>query len=89
MIFRSFGHFLRNDAVKTLASQVTLVVKNPPANVGDAREEDSMPGLGGSPGERNGKPLQYSCLDTKVELLVLWEISNSPFADSNPVGGQE
>ena len=65
MIFRSFGHFLRNDAVKTLASQVTLVVRNPAASVGDAREEDSMPGLGRSSGERNGNPLQYSCLDTK------------------------
>ena len=43
---RLFGHFLRNDAVKILASQVTLVVKKPPANVGDAREEDSMPGSG-------------------------------------------
>ena len=43
---RSFGHFLRNDAVKIMASQVILVVKNPPASVGDAREEGLMPGLG-------------------------------------------
>ena len=33
------------------------VVKNPPANAGDV---DSSPGLGRSPGEGNGNPLQYS-----------------------------
>ena len=35
------------------------VVKNPPANAGDS---GSLPGLGRSPGERSGNPLQYSCL---------------------------
>ena len=35
------------------------VVKNLPANVGDA---DSIPGSGKSPGKGNGNPLQYSCL---------------------------
>ena len=34
-------------------------VKNPAAGAGDT---GSMPGLGRSPGERNGNPLQYSCL---------------------------
>ena len=35
------------------------VVKNLPANAGDV---GLIPGLGRSPGERNGNPLQYSCL---------------------------
>ena len=35
------------------------MVKNPPANAGDA---GSTAGLGRSPGEGNGNPLQYSCL---------------------------
>ena len=35
------------------------VVKNLPANVGDA---GLIPGLGISPGGRNGNPLQFSCL---------------------------
>ena len=35
------------------------VVKNLPANAGDA---DSGPGWGRSPGEGNGNLLQYSCL---------------------------
>ena len=35
------------------ASQVALVVKNPPANAGDTRDTDSMPGSGRSPGVGN------------------------------------
>ena len=35
-------------------------VKNPPAN---ARDVDSIPGLGRPLGEKNGNPLQYSCLE--------------------------
>ena len=38
------------------------VVKNPPVNAGDLRDEGSIPGLGRSPGGGHGKPLQYSCL---------------------------
>ena len=40
------------------ASQVVLVVKNPPANAGDVREAGLIPGSGRSPGERYGNPLQ-------------------------------
>ena len=49
------------------ASQVTLEVKNPPANAGDIRDPGSIPGLGRSPGEGNGTPLQYSCLENPIE----------------------
>ena len=38
------------------------VVKNLPANAGDAGDAGSIPGSGRSPGEGNGNPLQYSCL---------------------------
>ena len=44
------------------ASQVVLVVKNPPASSGDLRYEGLMPGLGRSPRGGHGNPLQYSCL---------------------------
>ena len=44
------------------ASQVALVVKNPPGNAGDLRDMGSITGSGRSPGEGNGNPLQYSCL---------------------------
>ena len=45
------------------ASQVALVVKNPHANAGDLRNVGSIPGSGRSPGEGNGNPLQYCCLE--------------------------
>ena len=35
------------------------MVKNPPANTGDARGMGSIPGLGRSLGVENGNPLQY------------------------------
>ena len=46
-------------------SQVVLVVKNPPANAGDARDTGWIPGLGRSPGI--GTPLQYSCLENSMD----------------------
>ena len=38
------------------------MVKNLPANVGDAGDVGSIPGLGMSPRVGNGNPLKYSCL---------------------------
>jgi len=49
------------------ASQVALVVKNPPANAGDIRDAVSKPGLERSPGGGNGNPLQYSCLENPMD----------------------
>ena len=49
------------------ASQVTLVVKNLPANAGDVRDMGSIPGLGRSPEEGNGNPLQFSCLEIPTD----------------------
>ena len=49
------------------ASQVVLVVKNPPANVGDAVDEGSVPGWGRPPGGGHGNPLQCSCLQNSVD----------------------
>ena len=48
-------------------SQVVLVIKNPPANEGDARDSASIPGLGRSPEVENGNPLQYSCLKNSMD----------------------
>ena len=39
------------------------LVKNPPANAGDARDVGLIPGSGRSPGEGNGNPPQHSCLE--------------------------
>ena len=40
------------------------MVKNLPANAGDV---GLIPGLGRSPGEGNGNPLQYSCWDNLMD----------------------
>ena len=50
------------------------VVKNLPANVGDA---DSIPGSGRSPGRGNGNPLQYSCLRNPMSRGA-WCVCYSP-----------
>ena len=39
------------------------MVKNLPANTGDAGDTGSAPGSGRSPGGGNGNSLQYSCLE--------------------------
>ena len=49
------------------ASQVVLVVKNPPASAGDIRDTGSIPGSGRSPGGGHGNPLQYSCLEDPMD----------------------
>ena len=42
---------------ETGASQVLLVVKNPPANAGDIKDAGLIPGSGRSPGRGHGNPL--------------------------------
>ena len=49
------------------ASQMALVVKNPPASAGDIRDTGSIPKLGRSPREGNGNPLQYSCPENRMD----------------------
>ena len=50
------------------------MVKNPPANAEDIRDLDSIPGLGRSPGDGNGNPLQYSGLENPMDREVWWAI---------------
>ena len=47
--------------------QFVLVVKNPPSHVADVRHVGSIAVLGRSPGEGNGYPLQYSCLENSMD----------------------
>ena len=54
------------------ASQVVLVVKNPPANAGDIRGTGLIPGSGRSYGEGTGNPLQYSCLENPMDRGTCW-----------------
>ena len=43
-------------------SQVTVVIKNPPADARDTRDMGSISGSERSPGGGHGNPLEYSCL---------------------------
>ena len=54
------------------ASQVATMVKSPPANARDVRHAGSIPGLGRSPGEGTGNPLQYSCLENFTDRGAWW-----------------
>ena len=54
------------------ASQVVLVVKNPPANAGDVKDTGSTPRLGRSPGGGHGNPLQYSCRENLMDRGAWW-----------------
>ena len=55
------------------------VIKNPPANAGDVC---SVPGLERSPGEGNGNPLQYSCLENPMDRGT-WQATVHGVAESD------
>ena len=69
------------------ASQVALVVKNLPANTGDIRDSDLIPGLGRSPGGGHGNPLRYSCLENPMDRgtwqVIVHRITKSQIQLSN------
>ena len=48
-----------------------VILKNPPA-MQDMGDTVSVPGLGRSPGEGNGNPLQYSCLENSMDRGAWW-----------------
>ena len=43
------------------------MVKNLPANAGNARDMGLIPGFGRPPAVGNGNPLQYSCLENSMD----------------------
>ena len=47
--------------------QMELVLKNTPVNAEAVRDVCSLPGSGRSPGEGNGNPLLYSCLENLID----------------------
>ena len=50
------------------------MVKNSPANAGDVRDVNAIPGLGRSPGGRYGNPLQYSCPEYPKDRRAWWAV---------------
>ena len=51
---------------------MALVVKNPLANTGDARDMGSIPGLRRSSGIGHGNPFRYSCLENPMNRGAWW-----------------
>ena len=51
-----------------------LVVRNPPANVGDIGDMGSIPELGRSSGGGHSNPLQYSYLEKPMDRGAWWAI---------------
>ena len=76
----SFCHQMRSLKMVTIltflaqlrgASQVPLVIKNPPANAGDVRDMGSIPRSGRFSVGGHGNPLQYSCLENSIKQRSL------------------
>ena len=58
------------------------MVKNLSTSAGDLRDSSLIPGLGGSPGERHGNPLQYSFLENPMDREA-WRATIHRVAESD------
>ena len=65
----SFMTFIILSYIPSMGFPGGSVVKNPPAN---ARDADSIPGSGSSPGEGNSNPLEYSYLGNPMDRGTWW-----------------
>ena len=63
-----------------MASEVAQLAKNLPANAGAM---SSIPGLGRSPGEGNGNPLHYYCLENSMDRGAWWAAVHGVTKESN------
>ena len=77
----ALGCSFKQDAIEALGFQGGTVVKNPPANAGDARDVGLIPGLGRYPGGGNGNSLQYSSLRNPMDRGA-WQAKVYGFAKS-------
>ena len=73
----ALGCSFKHDAIEALGFRGGAVVKNPPANAGDARDGGLSPGLGRSPGGGNGNSLQYFSLRNPMDRGAWWTIVHS------------
>ena len=79
LMLRELNQFAQ--VLQQLTSQVAHLVKNLPANAGDLRDMDSIPGWGRSPGGGHGNLLQYYCLGSPMDrgawLVSVHRVANS------------
>ena len=59
-------------SIYTRTSLVAQMVKNLPVSARGIRDLSSIPGSGRFPGEGNGNPLHYSCLENPMDGGVWW-----------------
>ena len=62
------------------------MVKNLPANAGDARDAGSIPVSGRSPGEGHGNPLQCSWLENSMDRGAWWAIVHGVAKNQTQLG---
>ena len=67
MMNEYFVRCKNGSSMHKLGFPVALVVKNLPANGGNVRDVDSIPGSGRSPGGGHSNPFQYSCLENPMD----------------------
>ena len=72
LLFNLCAHVCFTVYIYIWASQVALVVKNPPAKGRDKRDPGFIPGLQRSPGGGHGNPLQCSCLENPMDRGAWW-----------------
>ena len=65
-------HYSFESFLYEIPSQVALVVKNMPANAGNAGDAGLIPGLGRPLREGNSDPLEYSFLGNPMDRGVWW-----------------
>ena len=65
---------IHGQGTRKVASQVALVLRNLPANIGDKRDAGLISWWGRSPGEVNGTLLQHSCLENSMGREAWWGI---------------
>ena len=59
------------------------MVKNSPANAGDAGDMGLIPGSGRSPGKGNGNPLKYFCLKNPMGRGAGWATDHGVTKESD------
>ena len=65
--------FICVDLIMSVSSLVWLSTKESACSAGDARDLDLILEWGRSPGEGNGNPFQYSCLENPMDRGA-WQV---------------
>ena len=60
-------HKIHDLCIQQIIMETSLVAQMVKASAYNAGDLGSIPGLGRSPGEGNGNPLQYSCLKNPMD----------------------